>query len=566
MKRRSIGVNIPESDSLTVNKNKSFDDGQVSSGELLFILNHVYVDMVVQEMARTRMRVPFASRIVFDIDSSMCDDRPLPSIAPPQTLTCDDRMRSSSFSLFQYITMFKMSTKFKYYQVSNTKSNIQYTFEIINCLKTASMFSRGMQPVMYSVREALAGRKGWVRVGEDVCYYRNLYTSTEENGSEEERGKKRLVYFSLDRHNRILMSTSSGNLPFKYCDSYILLCDSNLETHFYSIRFKVTFQNKGDICYFAYHYPYTYSYLEATLSKCLSRLTHSIYYRKDVIGTSLGGNKVNLLTITAPGSRSDIHQRDTILLTARVHPGESNSSWMMHGIIDFLLTSLEATAEELRSQFVFKVVPMLNPDGVVNGSHRCSLAGVDLNRVWDRPNQILHPEIHLTKSIVQYMVDVLRRPPFLFVDLHGHSRRSNIFLFGNNPEESWRVEDKVMKHDYEFMTLAEILEEKSSAFSINNCRFSIMRDKESSARVAVWRQFGVKRAYTLEATYCGFETGKYQGYQIGTCDLKKMGQHLVESILEVRKLSNEKSSKRTVRQNSRSRRTRSSSTGEAKTD
>eukprot|EP00983_Pelagomonas_calceolata_P025766 806977-Pelagomonas_calceolata.AAC.1 len=29
------------------------------------------------------------------------------------------------------------------------------------------------------------------------------------------------------------------------------------------------------------------------------------------------------------------------------------------------------------------IVPMLNPDGVINGSYRCSLAGVDLNRwVW----------------------------------------------------------------------------------------------------------------------------------------------------------------------------------------
>jgi len=27
-----------------------------------------------------------------------------------------------------------------------------------------------------------------------------------------------------------------------------------------------------------------------------------------------------------------------------------------------------------------QIVPMLNPDGVINGSYRCSLAGVDLNR------------------------------------------------------------------------------------------------------------------------------------------------------------------------------------------
>jgi murein tripeptide amidase MpaA len=28
---------------------------------------------------------------------------------------------------------------------------------------------------------------------------------------------------------------------------------------------------------------------------------------------------------------------------------------------------------------------MINPDGVINGNSRCSLAGVDLNRFWNDP-------------------------------------------------------------------------------------------------------------------------------------------------------------------------------------
>lgn len=45
----------------------------------------------------------------------------------------------------------------------------------------------------------------------------------------------------------------------------------------------------------------------------------------------------------------------------------------------------------LRDQFVFKIIPMLNPDGVINGNYRCSLIGKDLNRVWQAPDKTLHP-------------------------------------------------------------------------------------------------------------------------------------------------------------------------------
>lgn len=39
-------------------------------------------------------------------------------------------------------------------------------------------------------------------------------------------------------------------------------------------------------------------------------------------------------------------------------------------------------AKEMRKNFVFFIVPMLNPDGVAKGNYRCSLLGCDLNRNW----------------------------------------------------------------------------------------------------------------------------------------------------------------------------------------
>jgi murein tripeptide amidase MpaA len=69
----------------------------------------------------------------------------------------------------------------------------------------------------------------------------------------------------------------------------------------------------------------------------------------------------------------DIALRKAVVLTSRVHPGESNASFIMQGILDFLVSDDEG-ARYLRNNFVFKIVPMLNPDGVIVGNYRCSLS------------------------------------------------------------------------------------------------------------------------------------------------------------------------------------------------
>ena len=70
-----------------------------------------------------------------------------------------------------------------------------------------------------------------------------------------------------------------------------------------------------------------------------------------------------------------------IVISSRVHPGETGASFMMKGILDYLVGP-SIGAKILRENFVIKIVPMVNADGVINGNTRCSLAGVDLNRCW----------------------------------------------------------------------------------------------------------------------------------------------------------------------------------------
>lgn len=79
-----------------------------------------------------------------------------------------------------------------------------------------------------------------------------------------------------------------------------------------------------------------------------------------------------------------------------------------------------ALNEHLHVKFFHKNSLSL-PDGVVNGSHRCSLAGVDLNRVWDRPSASLHPTVFHAKGIVQFVVCfaiVLKSGVFLLTLTH----------------------------------------------------------------------------------------------------------------------------------------------------
>ena len=52
--------------------------------------------------------------------------------------------------------------------------------------------------------------------------------------------------------------------------------------------------------------------------------------------------------------QDDLKRKQVVVLTARVHPGETPSSWIMRGIINFL-TGDSQVAADLRDRFIFKV-------------------------------------------------------------------------------------------------------------------------------------------------------------------------------------------------------------------
>uniref|UniRef100_A0A673C9Z1 Cytosolic carboxypeptidase 1 n=1 Tax=Sphaeramia orbicularis TaxID=375764 RepID=A0A673C9Z1_9TELE len=391
-----------------------------------------------------------------------------------------------------------------YFEVSGMRVGTTYRFNIINCEKSNSQFNYGMQVLMYSVQEAISGRPRWVRTGTDICYYKNHFARS---------------------------SIAAGGQKGK---------------SYYTLTFSTSFRHKDDVCYFAYHYPYTYSTLKMHLSKLEALRTPQIYLRQDVLCETLGGNSCPLLTITAmPESNSNDHicqfrNRPLIFLSARVHPGETNASWVMKGTLEFLMGT-SPLASSLREAYIFKIVPMLNPDGVVNGNHRCSLSGEDLNRQWQNPNPELHPTIYHTKSLLQYLAHI-QRAPLVFCDYHGHSRKKNVFMYGCSVKETvWQsnisATSSDLQEDLGYRALPKILSQIAPAFSMASCSFVVERSKESTARVVVWREIGVQRSYTMESTLCGCDQGKYKGLQIGTRELEEMGAQFCVALLRLKRLT-----------------------------
>lgn len=89
-----------------------------------------------------------------------------------------------------------------------------------------------------------------------------------------------------------------------------------------------------------------------------------------------------------------------IVILARIHGGESVTSFVCQGLIEFLLSN-HSIASLLRENFIFKIVPMVNPDGVFLGNNRCNLIGQDLNRCWNIATEFSHPTIVALKKMLK---------------------------------------------------------------------------------------------------------------------------------------------------------------------
>ena len=151
--------------------------------------------------------------------------------------------------------------------------------------------------------------------------------------------------------------------------------------------------------------------------------SNKIYFHRELAIRSLLNFRIDLLTITDTSGISDEREatldnlfpdhphtlrprvfknKKVVFLSARVHPGETQSSFVINGFLKFLLRDNDSRAEALRKKYVFKLLPMLNPDGVVHGHYRTDSQGVNLNRVYSNPSLKLHPPIYAARKLILY--------------------------------------------------------------------------------------------------------------------------------------------------------------------
>ncbi|KAJ0179424.1 hypothetical protein K1T71_005136 [Dendrolimus kikuchii] len=388
------------------------------------------------------------------------------------------RITSSYYELYLRTDLYtNRHMQWFYFRVTNTKKQMMYRFSIVNLSKAESLYNEGMRPLLYSTKDAQLHSIGWRRCGDNIAYYKNDSTSEEEE-----------------------------------------------QVPSYTLTFNIEFPHTDDAVYIAHCYPYTYSDLQEYLSRLQSHPVKSTFAKLRLLCRTLAGNNVYYLTITAPPNCNEMEpkKKKAVIITARVHPGESPSSWMMKGFMDYL-TGDSNQARELREKFIFKLVPMLNPDGVIVGNNRCSLTGKDLNRQYRTVIRETYPPVWHTKVMIRRLQEECGVA--MYVDLHAHSRKHNVFIYGC---ESRKNSDKRLQEQVFPLMLHKNAADK---FSFENCKFRIQRSKEGTGRIVIW-MLGVANSYTMEASFGGSELGGRMSTHFSVQDYESLGRTFCETLLD----------------------------------
>ena len=414
-------------------------------------------------------------------------------------------------------------------------------FNIINLYKKTVLFSEKIRILSYY-------NNGWSRDTFNIHYFLNgiPYQNDLNNNNnitdnlEANENKINIVesFNSVKLVNSINITNSNSVLA-----NCINNFSNNIENNnnqegmrYHTLTFsfdmdKITTTDK--YVYFAYCYPYSFTQLDSYLSS----LNHyKDILRFDEIGKSIEGNSLHMLIITNfDDSFDELANKKAIIFTSRVHPGESNGSYVIKGAIEFLLSN-DPAAKNLRKNFIFKIVPMLNPDGVIHGNFRMNILGKDLNRMWEEPKEEICPTIYNTIKMIQKTLE--SRDIYFFCDFHGHSNKHNFFLYSCKSKYDYLQLDECtiipnpqkFKLTYYELVFQFILNRENTLLDRFSCTNKIAPAKTKTARAILKTKFNVDFSYCLETSIAAMKTkeGNLVPYTIN--QYRKIGRDFCISL------------------------------------
>ena len=226
-----------------------------------------------------------------------------------------------------------------------------------------------------------------------------------------------------------------------------------------------------------------------------------------ILGRTLSGRPLELLEVTK-GHRPD---KVGIWVQARQHPAGCGSSWACEGLLKWLVGPSDE-ARAVRERVVVRILPLVNPDGVVSGNNRANAAGLDLNRQWDSANAAQAPDV------LTALDDIARLEAehslAYFIDLHTHSSELKHRVFGVSGSSAFDRRER---------GYAQKIETLCADFSFTRSSF----DNAHTGRVAKNRAhqlYPYTPSYTLEQTYHAISYGLNAGAPMTVERYARMGE------------------------------------------
>ena len=155
----------------------------------------------------------------------------------------------------------------------------------------------------------------------------------------------------------------------------------------------------------------------------LERWGESPFVTVDSLGASVQNRALWELTIADDPESSSNHR---IYIHARTHPGEEESFWVTNEIINFLISDTPLAAF-IRTNCIFHIIPMYNPDGVELGYARENANGVDIESGWD--DVPLELEVAVLKNRFIELTSLVDNPIEVALNMHSSYSCKRYFVY-----------------------------------------------------------------------------------------------------------------------------------------